>query len=106
MIGSSFGLDFLKLRVFPGLRDEPIRFIVDGDRLYKLVLREAEFEPKKNSFDVRGDPCDRPKNGCIRIFLASEGFQYGLYDFVYIRLSFPLSIHPLWSDIDFSQYFT
>ena len=56
MIGSSFGLDFFKLRVFPGLRDDPIRFIVDSDRLYKLVLREAEFEPIKNSFDVRGDP--------------------------------------------------
>ena len=49
MIGSSFGLDFLKLR------DDPIRFIADSDRLYKLVLREAEFEPKKNSLDDRGD---------------------------------------------------
>ena len=79
MIGSSFGLEFLKLRGFPGLRDDPIRFIVDSDRLYKLVLREAEFEPKKNSFDVRGDlgrPCDSPRNGCIRIFLTSERFQY------------------------------
>ena len=87
MIGSSFGLDFLKLRVFPGLRDEPIRFIVDGDRLYKLVLREAEFEPKKNSLDDRGDlgrPWDSPKNGCMRIFLASDGFHLAFYDIAYI----------------------
>ena len=79
MVGFSFGLDFLKLRLLPGLRAPVIRFIVDSDRLKslkKLVLREAEFEPKKYSVELFCDvlDCVNPIKGCIRIFFAMTDF--------------------------------